>query len=327
MRILIWLGVGLLGFLLFALVAIVRPDSDRRRALAEFTQPDSHFVTLADGTRVHVRISGKPDGVPLVLLHGFASSAWAWDGWTASLSPDYRLIRIDLPGHGLTFVAAGGGPTPLSADFLAKTLDALHVERAVIGGNSMGGALAARFAATYPARTLALILVDAPAPRSGPPSRVRALARAWYAPLARFAFRWAGGRLVMRWSLSMGVADGSRITSAEVHRVDVFWRLHRGEILRAAPAAMGADPIEPARITAPTLILQGEKDRLVPRADADLWARSVQRAQLVLLSGLGHTPHEEAPAATAAAVRDFLVKHHLANAASDPANGGLAGGE
>lgn len=125
----------------------------------------------------------------------------------------------------------------------------------------------------------------------------------------------------------MGVADGARITAAEVHRADVFWRLHRDEILRAAPGAVRADPIDPGRITAPTLIIQGEKDRFVPRADAETWAQDVRGAELLLLAGLGHTPHEEAPAPTADAVRDFLVKHGIAGAREAPAGGGLAGGE
>lgn len=311
MKLAMWLGVTLFGLLALAAIALIRPDADRGGAIAEFTQPDSHFVTLPNGARVHVRISGKADGAPVVLLHGFASSSWAWDGWTAALAPDYRVIRIDLPGHGLTFLPADAAPNAVGARFLAQTLNALHIERAVIGGNSMGGALAGRFAAAHPDRVLALILVDAPPPNAGPPARVQRMTRAWYAPLLRICFRWAGGSLIMRYGMSVGGGKGAPVTDAAVHRADVFWRLHRGEILRAAAPSATAEHEDVSRITAPVLIMQGGEDKLVPRAAAEAWKAALPNAQLMLLPGLGHTPHEEDPTRTAGDVRHFLRANGL----------------
>lgn len=301
-----WIVAVLLGLLAIAAIALIRPDADRDNAIAEFTQSDSHFVILPDGTRVHLRISGESDGVPVVLLHGFASSAWAWDGWTSRLAPDYRVIRVDLPGHGLTFLPRNAGPNAVSAEFLAQTLDALHIERAVIAGNSMGGGLAGRFAEAHPERVLALILVDAPPPNAGPPARVREMTHAWYAPLLRFGFRWAGGSLIMRYGMSVGGGKGAPVTDAAVHRADVFWRLHRREILHAAAPGAAAPRFDAARITAPVLIMQGAEDKLVPRTAAEAWAAALPHAQLMILPGLGHTPHEEDPARTAEDVRVFL---------------------
>jgi pimeloyl-ACP methyl ester carboxylesterase len=94
-----WIFGGLAALVLAAAAVGLRPDIPRSQVLQARTMPDSRFLTLKDGSIAHVRISGE--GPPLVLLHGFSSSAWAWDGWTRELSGSYRLIRIDAPGHGL----------------------------------------------------------------------------------------------------------------------------------------------------------------------------------------------------------------------------------
>lgn len=298
--------LGVAALALLAALLVVRPDADRAAAIAAYRAPDSQFLTLPDGAVAHVRVSGPADAEPLVLLHGFASSAWAWDGWTQALGGDHRVIRIDLLGHGLTRMAPGDTGVDQQR-FLEATLDALGVERMVLAGNSMGGGIAWAFAATHPARVTGLVLVDAAGPSAnGPPRRVRRIMSAWYAPLLRTAARWAGGTLIMRASLRSGVADPRGVREEDVRRADVFWRLHRAELLAGFSAmAQRAQPPLSA-ITAPTLVMHGGEDRLVPRTAADALAQGIAGATLKIYPALGHTPHQEDPAATAADVRAFL---------------------
>lgn len=303
-------GAGVVGALaLIAAVLFVRPDADRDAVVEAYRAPDSRFLTLPDGTIAHVRVDGPADAEPVVLLHGFASSSWAWDGWTDALKAEHRVIRIDLPGHGLTQMAPGAAPWRAEqARFVLATLDALGVRRAVLAGNSMGGAVAWSLAARHPDRVAALILVDSAGPSpEGPPARVRRIIDAWYAPAIRAAFRWGGGTIAMRMSLQSGVADPRGIKDADVRRTDLFWRLHRAELLNAF-AVLRNDP-QPllSEITAPTLVMQGGADRLVPRAAADALVAGIKGAQFRLYPGLGHTPHQEDPVATAADVRAFLA--------------------
>lgn len=302
-------GAGLVGALaLIALLLVVRPDADRDAVVAAYRAPDSQFLSLPDGAIAHVRVDGPADAPPIVLLHGFASSSWAWDGWTAALKPNHRVIRIDLLGHGLTQMAPGAAAWRAQQEgFVLATLDALGVRTAVVAGNSMGGGIAWSLAANHPDRVAALILVDSAGPSpDGPPARVRRTLDAWYAPALRAAFRWGGGTILMRMSLRSGVADPGKITDADVRRTDLFWRLHRAELL-AGFSALRSDP-QPSlsTITAPTLVIQGGEDRLVPRAAADALVAGISGAQLKLYPGLGHTPHQEDSAATAADVRVFL---------------------
>lgn len=301
-----WAVVALTALVFVAAILVLRPDSDFRAVRAAYAGGDSRFIKLPDGAVAHLRDGGKADATPIVMLHGFASSAWAWDGWSDMLGHDYRTIRIDLLGHGLTRAGktVGLGRND-QAEFVLATLDAIGVKRFVLAGNSMGGGVAQAIAAAHPDRVRALILVDSAGPSDGPPDRVRRMTEQWYAPLLRFAFRWAGGEIIMRESMKSGVADASKIRDEDVKRTDFFWRLHRGELI-AAMGARGGD-VSLADIKAPTLVLQGGADKLVVRATAEKLAGEIKDARLVIYPALGHTPHQEDPAATTLDVRTFLA--------------------
>jgi pimeloyl-ACP methyl ester carboxylesterase len=124
--------------------------------------PPSVFLDV-DGLKVHLRDEGpRDDPSPLVLLHGTGSSLHAWEDWAAALKDRRRVIRYDMAGFGLT------GPSPdglYSVDndvrLLIAVLDKLGVTRCVLGGNSLGGAVAWRAALAHPERVDKLILVDA----------------------------------------------------------------------------------------------------------------------------------------------------------------------
>ncbi|MBU6373998.1 MAG: alpha/beta hydrolase [Alphaproteobacteria bacterium] len=310
-----WIVASVLA-LAAALIAVgaalgLRPDIPRSDVVRRYTMPDSRFLTLPDGTIAHVRITGE--GPSLVLLHGFSSSAWAWDGWTRELSGAYRVIRIDAPGHGLTKMAENADLSPDGGiAFLTHVLDALGEDRIALGGNSMGGAQAWRFAALHPERVSALILVDSAGPQSRRVERdIGQVRRAAANPLLRTLLLYGGGRFVMAQGLRSGVADPASITDEKIRRTDDLYRAegNRRTLLRLLEQRSVSAPVDPATITAPTLILQGEQDTLVPPEVARALAATIPGARLILYPGLGHTPHEEDPAKTAADVRAFLTEN------------------
>ena len=305
---------GLLAGALVALVALVaarawEPDRSVASLRARWAPPPSQFIDV-DGLRVHLRDEGPADDpTPVVLLHGTSASLHTWDGWAAALRPTRRVIRFDLPGFGLT------GPDP-RGDYSAeryvgvvlRVLDARGVARCALVGNSLGGTVAWEVAARAPERVARLVLVDAGgyayASRSVPLgfrlARVPSLA-----PLTRRLLT----RSVVRSSLRNVYGDPSRVTEALVDR---YFELSLREGNRGAVVAR-FQQLRPGeheglvrRVRAPTLVLWGGRDRLIPVENARRFVRDIPGSSLVVFEGLGHVPQEEAPAETVAAARGFL---------------------
>jgi pimeloyl-ACP methyl ester carboxylesterase len=297
-------------FLLIALLLggywLWTPDEDRAALEARYAAPPSTFVEVA-GLRLHLRDTGPRDAPALILLHGFGSSLHTWEPWALALSDKFRVIRIDLPGAGLT----GADPTGDYSDMrgvqvLVALLDQLGLARANFIGHSMGGRLAWRFAAEQPGRVDKLVLVApdgfaSPGFEYGKAPEVTAVVR-----LMQFVLP----RPILRMSLEPAYADRGLMSDEAVDR---YWHLMRAPQVRPALIArmqqmVLQDPLPMlARITAPTLLLWGDQDAMIPPANAQDYLRAMQDVRLVSLPGVGHLPHEEAPAAALPAVRSFLL--------------------
>lgn len=308
------LGI-LLAILGVAFLMLRTPDTDRDAMIAKYGGPTSQFVTLADGTRVHVRDTGGTLP-PMVLLHGSNASLHTWEPLVRELSGEYRIIRLDLPGHGLT--GANAARSYRVEDMMAAvdgTLAALGVDSVILGGNSMGGGISWRYAVENPQKVRAILLLNA----GGMPPRAQDAA-----PKSNIGFRiarsplgrWIGGevtpRSLIRRSLEQSVADPALIDEAMVDR---YWELLRFPGNREATIARFGSPrpdpaiAERAReIRVPTLILFGKEDRIINPSAALSFAERIAGSETVLFDAIGHLPMEEAPAQTANAIRDFLAR-------------------
>src|SRR5471032_2185172 len=163
----------LLVFIALSVVAGVMfwayaPELPRDLLVQRYANAQSQFLDVG-GVHAHVRDEGKADAMPLVMIHGSLGSLHVWEPWVAQLKDRYRLISVDLPGHGLTGPWAREEYTVEAyTDFIEGLADTLQLERFAIAGQSMGGAVAWSFAATRPERITQLILVDSAGyPREG----------------------------------------------------------------------------------------------------------------------------------------------------------------
>lgn len=272
---------------------------------ARYMTAADRFVDVA-GLSVRVREEGPEDAPALILMHGFIYSLETWDEWAAALSGEYRVIRFDLAGHGLT------GPDRFAryapderAAFVGDFMNALGLDHAFIGGNSLGGLAAWRFAALSPERVDGLILVDPGAYSINgvtetpvePPEPVKLFLRS--APEA-----------AVKASLSRVYADPAFITDNKVALIrDMMRRRGNGEaFVRSIEEFTLPDPTATlASISAPTLIIWGASDAMIPAAHGTLMAAAMPNAQLVVIDGAGHAPQEEAGARTAEEARRFLA--------------------
>ncbi|WP_421995594.1 alpha/beta fold hydrolase [Reyranella sp.] len=311
---LVCLGV-LAGGALWAYAPSLPPEFLRHR----YADPHSTFVDVG-GVEAHIRDEGNPDGIPVVLIHGAGGSLHVWDGWVRALGDKARIISVDLPGHGLT------GPWPRDeytveayTDFIEVLVDALHLDRFVVVGHSMGGAVAWSFAATRPDRVSQLVLVDSSGyPREGPPPLRSTLTGL---PLLGDLALYFKPEAVVRRALRSTYADPATATPERVRRYAELQRFpgNREAALQRSRHAAPLDPTPLKRLNVPTLILWGARDPWVPVADAFRFQNDIKGSQLEVFEALGHNPMEEDPAATAAAVAAFLKPIPPRPAPAEPA--------
>ena len=285
------------------------PDKDRAELEARYARAPTDFIQAA-GVRLHVRDTGPPSGGPdapvVLLLHGFGASLHTWEPWASGLQDRWRVIRIDLPGAGLT----GADPTgdysdARSIQVLLALMDGLGVAHASVVGHSMGGRLAWRLAAEHPQRVDKLVLL-APDGFASPGFEYGK------APEVGFLVRLMKHVLpkpVLRASLAPAYADRTLIKDEMVDRYHDLLLAPgvRGALIARMQQLVLQEPTPwLQRITAPTLLLWGEQDTMIPVANAQDYLRVIPQARLVALPGVGHLPHEEAPSASLPALRAFL---------------------
>jgi pimeloyl-ACP methyl ester carboxylesterase len=297
------LGVVFLG----AGVWLYTPDRPRAALEATYAAPPSTFVDIA-GVRLHLRDTGPRDAPAVVMLHGFGASLHTWDDWAALLESDVRIIRIDLPGFGLTGPDPTGDYTDArSIAVLLALLDRLGVQRATFIGNSMGGRIAWAFAAAHPDRVAKLVLVSPDGFVShgveyGKPQAVPALMQVLPYTLPRS---------MLRANLAVAYADQGRLTDATVQRTyDMMVAPGvRSAIVARMRQLVLPDPVPLLRrLAMPTLLLWGDKDGMIPVSNAQDYLAALPNASLVVVPGIGHVPQEEAPRETITPLRDFLAR-------------------
>lgn len=300
------------ALLLLGGCAVFAPDIPYAELEARHGSPASRYLDLPDGVRVHYRDQGGGD-TPIVLVHGFAASLHAWEPWVAEFADERRVITLDLPGHGLTRAPEGYRASLAGhGEVVDAVVGRLGVERFVLGGNSMGGAVAWSYALARPEKVEALVLVDpagwpGEAEGSGPPLAFRLLGN----PVGRALLRHVNPRLVAREGLERAYADPAAVTPALVDRYVDLARAPGHRAILTSPRAEPAEPVTPAtfaRIRTPTLILHGEADALIPLSDSQAMAAAIPGAKLITYPGLGHVPMETAPERTAEDVRRFLAE-------------------
>ena len=315
------LGLALAVLVALALIALAvlhRGTLSYATLEQRYAAPASRYLDLPDGVHLHYRDEGPSSGPVIVLVHGFSDSTATWDAWISPLKAHYRVISLDLPGHGLTRAPpTWPAGTAHYVDLLDRVVGRLGVPRFALVGNSMGGSVAWNYALLHPDRLTALVLVDA----AGWPEPSRKPGQASNGALAFQMLRTPWGRwLLSHIDLRPVIADGlrkafhdpSKVTDTMINRFSdlshapdhpaiILGMQTRGWVL-ATPEAM-------ARIRTPTLVMHGVDDRLIPVAAGRRFAATIPGAQLILYPDSGHTPQMEIPARSAADLTAFLARH------------------
>lgn len=273
----------------------------------QYTNEYSKWAEV-NGLNIHYQEVGE--GPTIVLVHGIMSSLQTWDDWVLELSKSYRVISLDVPGFGLT-----GAPESMD-DFneeyllntFAKFLDVIEADHFSLAGNSLGGYIAAQYAANYPNRVDRLILLDPVAY----PQEVPWIISFATAPVISSIGGVVQPPVLITMNVKQVYGDHQRIERRHMDRY-VHMSQRAGakksyirimEILDERSSQ--ETPLPFAQIKAPTLLMWGEEDHWVPVELAQRWKEDIRDSQLVVYPGVGHVPMEEIPAKTVMDAIAFL---------------------
>jgi pimeloyl-ACP methyl ester carboxylesterase len=271
-----------------------------------------HFVQLG-ALRCHYLTWGEPARPAVVMLHGFGQSAHTWRRVARHLTDRYFVVAPDARGHGDSDWATDGDYGQIAMrDDVGRLAGALELSRFVLVGMSMGGISALRFAAQNPDRLPGLVVIDvsptveeegatqladffsdrlefddlddlvAYVRRFNPERSPEALRATLPANLRTLP----DGRLGWKWDPALLGEPGSRLRERKA-QMDELWA--------------GV-----ARITCPTLIVQGQSSSILRRENAERLARVIRQGRFVAIGGAGHTVQGDRPQDLASVVAEFL---------------------
>ena len=249
------------------------PDTDRNAMIAKYSNESSRFLDDGNGGKIHYRDQGNKNGPAILLIHGSNSMLQTWEPLVALLGDKYRLISLDLYGHGLT------GPNPAGAyDAETNIAEAVRVMDAD--------------------RVAGLVLIDASGAQVSQKVRPYLGARLARSAIGRILLPEITPRFLVKKSLEENFARPERLTE---NLVDRYWDLLRFPGNRQAAVDRAETPREPGKwseignLKMPVLLLWGERDRVIPLSHARAFAAAIPNSKLITYSDAGHLPMEETP--------------------------------
>ena len=252
------------------------------------------------GARIHWDEQGE--GPPVLMIMGLGAASGLWWRTRPVLARGYRTIAFDNRGVGQSDVPPGPYSMPVMASDAAAVLDAAGVAGAHVFGISMGGMIAQEFALQYPTRVLSLILGCTAA---GGPNSLRAEAAATQTLKMRSTMSREEAEQAFIPFLYDDNTPRERVEEDLVKRRPLYATPEGYTAQLQAILAWQADDRLP-QITAPTLVIHGKNDRLVPPGNAERIASRIPGAELVLLPGANHMFTTDQPEAAHAVLLRFL---------------------
>ena len=258
-------------------------------------------VQLPNQVKLPYVEQGDSSGFPLILLHGYADSWHSFKRVLANLPKSIRAFALTQRGHGdASHPTAGYRVHDFVADLVAF-MDALYINAAVIVGGSSGGFVARRFAIDHPQRTLGLVLIGSPLTLRDKPS----VLELWDSTISKFTDPINPGFVrefvesafvqpVSQEFLEMLVQESLKVPAR-------IWKATLEGLLEDDSSEMLDE------IRAPTLIVWGDKDTIVPLSDQETLARAIADSRLVVYHGAGHALYCEEPVRCASDLATFIL--------------------
>lgn len=274
----------------------------------KYADVESKIIQI-DDMNIHYKDEGQ--GPVLILLHGVCASLHTWDGWTDRLKGHYRIIRLDIPGFGLT----GPAPDPSlyqidgAVKLFEKIVAEMKLKKFYLAGNSLGGYISWKYTLKNPDKVEKLILIDSVGFPQELPGIIAFASNPLIAPFARYTMP----RFLIDGAVEEVFGDKSKVTDKLKDRyfelamregnkgsmVDVFTEFRR--LCKNESLSAGIKDLKP-----PTLVMWGTKDIWINFKYFANWKAELPNAKFIQYEGAGHTPMEEIPDETARDADLFL---------------------
>ena len=294
-------------------------DIPREELEEKYATGSSQFLDLYDGTRIHFRDEGNAKNPTVILLHGFNGSLLNFDRLVPLLVEDYRLVSIDLPGFGLTgAIPSADYSTESFIDTVTTLTTYLGIEKFSIAGNSMGGGVAWRYALNNPRKVESLILIASSGVMTEEDSRKFA-ERKENSPIV---WRLMNSNILKRflnyYTPKFFATQGLKVSvyDQKLANIEHAMQFHDLVLLEGSRNAilsmsMGSrskmhGPESLSRIEAPTLVIHGDKDNIIPIERSQVFEEYIDKVEVKIYSQIGHLPMYEDPNKTANDIKSFL---------------------
>jgi esterase len=259
-----------------------------------------------NGLRIHYLEWGTPDKPPLILLHGIARVAHTFDHLAPHFMADYRVIAIDMRGHGdSAWDPKGSYVVEDYVKDIAALIEQLQLRNIVLWGNSIGGRVAQMIAGEHPERVTAVIVEDVG------PERPREVSNRRADRMSKEADGWAAvdefkAQVRKENPRTSETVLGALVQHGAKQRADgrIVWKRDPAILNGFVPTELWATV---RRIKAPIIYILGGASTIVPVETQREIVAALPQAQIITLPGLGHYPSDEQPAEFLAIVDRFLA--------------------
>jgi pimeloyl-ACP methyl ester carboxylesterase len=297
------------GFFISGLFVV--SDLPRSQVADKYSNQNSMFITLENGSTVHIRDEGNPDGEVLILLHGFGMSLHVWEKWVAELGDTYRLVSFDWPGHGLsTPVRDDDYSRNAMTSYLTNVLDWMNIDKFVLVGHAMGGGIAMNYIVDNPKKVQALVLIGASGLKIDRSDEAPRIMKMTKYPGMSTALRYITPYETLKNTVIRTYGSESFVNKELVDRYyELMVNSTNREIYIKQIKQMSLDePLDAhiGRLNHPTLLIWGEEDEIVGLKYAKRLRSIILSARLVSYQGVGHLPMDVLPKVTAKDLTIFL---------------------
>jgi pimeloyl-ACP methyl ester carboxylesterase len=304
-----FLALVLLLILIPVAVYYFRPDEiiSKAEAKKELSSNASHFINWR-GAEIHYTDEGNANGFPVMMIHGFGGSYTNFDTLASMMKDEYRVIRIDLPGFGLSdFPQVKDKEDYIEdyRDYLSFMLDTLHLDSLYVIGNSMGGSITWDMAVHHPDKVRKIVLLAAAGYETEKVAKKLAMFR--YQSV-KGVFDKGMPLFMSRSGMEKGYADDSKINPAVVAMNNKFSNRSGNIRHMLALAACGQFPDSSliTKVQCPTLVIWGRQDEIIPSEHSAKFKRDIPNCRVLIYDPCGHMPMMERPEDTKRDVEAFF---------------------